>query len=86
MIVIPNRVSVVAAMSALGLAVGLLTLALLASPAQTQAETTTDHVRDTFNGFFINPCTGEELFLEGTQNLVFRHEGFGSFDGSTISG
>ena len=70
MIVIPNRVSVVAAMSALGLAVGLLTLALLASPAQAQAETTTDHVRNTFNGFVINPCTGEELFLEGTQNLV----------------
>jgi hypothetical protein len=70
MIVIANRVRVVVVMvSALALAGGLLTLALLEKPAQAQAETITDKDRSTFEGFF-NSCTGEEVFIEGTMHTV----------------
>jgi peptidoglycan/LPS O-acetylase OafA/YrhL len=50
MIVIANRVRVVVVMvSALAVAAGLLTLALLEKPAQAQAETITSNDRSTFN-------------------------------------
>jgi hypothetical protein len=69
MIVIPNRGRVVAVISALALAAGLLTLALLAKPAQAQAETTTSNDRSTFNEFFTS-CTGELVQIQGTLHTV----------------
>jgi hypothetical protein len=56
--------------SALALAAGLLTLTLLAKPAQAQAETFTDTFQGPLTRLVTNPCTGEEVLLEGTQNLV----------------
>jgi hypothetical protein len=71
MLVIPARVKVVVVMvSALALAAGLLTLTLLAKPAQAQAETFKDSVREPFTALVTNPCTGEDVLLEGTQHLV----------------
>ena len=70
MIVIPNRVRVVVVVSALALAAGLLTLALLAKPTQAQAETITSTERLPLNNTYFNPCTGEEFHIEGTVHLV----------------
>jgi hypothetical protein len=69
MIVIPNSVRVVAVISALALAGGLLTLALLVKPAQAQAETITDTDRSTFNKPWIS-CTGEEVLIQGISQTV----------------
>ena len=52
--------------SALALAVGLLTLALLSKPAQGQAETTTTTDRITFSEDFTHGCTGELFHIDGT--------------------
>jgi hypothetical protein len=65
MMVIPNRVRLVAVMSALALALGLLTLALLAKPTQAQAQTEHFDERAPLSLQFEHPCTGEEIFLEG---------------------
>jgi hypothetical protein len=75
MLVIPNReVSVVAAMSELGLAVGLLTLALLAKPAQAQPDEMVDE-RVPITTTIVNPCTDEVVFIEGTQHIIiFTYE------------
>jgi hypothetical protein len=70
MIIIANRVRVVVVMvSALAVAGGLLTLALLEKPAQAQAETITDNDRSTFDGP-VASCTGEFVFIEGTMHTV----------------
>jgi hypothetical protein len=68
--VIPNRVRVVAAMSALGLAVGLLTLALLAKPTQANAQT--EHFNEwvPIASLIANECTGEPVSIEGTVHVV----------------
>jgi hypothetical protein len=70
MLVIPNRVNIVAVMSALALVVGLLTLALPANPAQSQAETITTNDHSTFNQLFTSSCTGEVFFVQGTLHTV----------------
>ena len=71
MLVIPARVKVVVVMvSALALAAGLLTLTLLAKPAQAQAETFKDSFQGPLTKLVTNPCTKEEVLLEGTQNLL----------------
>jgi hypothetical protein len=70
MIVIPNRVRVVVVMaSALALAAGLLTLALLAKPVQAQVEPITSNDRSTFNQFFTS-CTGELVQIQGTLHTI----------------
>jgi hypothetical protein len=70
MIVIPNRVRVVVVMvSALALAAGLLTLALLEKPAQAQAETIMSNDRSTFN--LLSGTCGDELAqIQGTLHTV----------------
>jgi hypothetical protein len=67
--IIPNRVRVVAVISALALAGGLLTLALLAKPTQAQAETITDNYRSTFTYTFSN-CNGELVKIQATTHAV----------------
>jgi ABC-type phosphate transport system substrate-binding protein len=69
MVVIPNRVRVVLVVSALALAAGLLTLALLGKPAQAQAETFTDTTRETDSGI-IGSCAVDPVFVEGTFHFV----------------
>ena len=69
MLVIPTRVKVVVVISALVLAAGLLTLALLPNP--TQAQATVERIQvgpnDPFiNEALLNPCTGETVFITGT--------------------
>jgi hypothetical protein len=66
MIVIPNHMRVVMVVSALALAAGLLTLALLSKPAQGQAETTTTTERVPFSEDFTDQCTGELFHIDGT--------------------
>jgi hypothetical protein len=67
--VIPNRGRVLAVISALALAGGLLTLALLAKPSQAQGQ---GAVVEQFPISFIqvNNCTGEEVLVEGTLHTV----------------
>jgi hypothetical protein len=69
MLVIPTRVKVVVVMvCALALAGGLLTLTLLAKPAQAQAETIKDMYRDPFIGFVSTGCQGGEVVrMQGIQ-------------------
>jgi hypothetical protein len=62
MVIIQTRVRVVVVVSGLALAAGLLTLALLAKPAQAQAQR--DRVPVVFD--FLNPCTGESVVFNGT--------------------
>jgi len=70
MIVIPNRLRVVAVMSALALAGGLLTLVLLVKPAQAQADTFTDIDRSTYT-FYTSSCPGDDLIVfEGTEQII----------------
>jgi len=59
----------VVVVSALALAAGLLTLALLAKPAQAQAETVTDTHRSLFGGG-VSGCTEESVIVEGTLYTV----------------
>ena len=70
MVVIPNRVRVLVVVSALALAAGLLTLALLAKPTQAQAQHETFRAQMPFEMGGFNPCTGETYYLEGTVHLV----------------
>ena len=71
MVLIPNRVRVLMVVSALALAAGLLTLAVvLAKPAQAQAQPVTSTDRDTFS-FSAGGCPPlEEVFIEGTLRTV----------------
>jgi hypothetical protein len=55
--------------SALAVAAGLLTLALLDKPAQARAETTTTQDRNTFNQV-LNICSGEFVQIQGTLHAV----------------
>jgi hypothetical protein len=56
--------------SALALAAGLLTLALLATPTQARAETITSHDRTTFNNGF-STCTADEVvFIDLSMHTV----------------
>jgi hypothetical protein len=71
MIVIPNRVRVVAVMSALALAGGLFTLALQAKPTEAQAQTETTQESIPLRGGLANNCTGEDLFIEGTLHTTY---------------
>jgi len=72
MVAMPNRMRLVVVMSALALAAGLLTLALLAKPTQAQAETATVNERFPVAFEIENPCTGEVVFIEGTLHSVFH--------------
>jgi hypothetical protein len=66
-------VKAVVVVSALAFAAGLLTLALLAKPTQAQVRTETLTERTPFEFEpFANPCTGEQVFVEGTQTFVFH--------------
>jgi hypothetical protein len=70
MMVIPNRVRVVAVMSALALADGLLTLARLAKPTQAQ---TKGAVTEQFPVEFTldaSACAGELIDIKGTLHTV----------------
>jgi hypothetical protein len=68
MVIIPNRVRVVMVVSALALAAGLLTLALLANP--TQAKSGTNDERVPFSQDYFNSCIGEPLHIDGTVHIV----------------
>ncbi len=72
MVAMTNRMRLVVVVSALALAAGLLTLALLAKPTQAQAQTETFNERFAFEFVAFNPCTGEEFFAEGTSHVVFH--------------
>ena len=79
MLVIPNRVRVVAVMLALALVGGLLTLTLLAKPSQAKPPTDNENRgAETFregHAFTIDAidCTGEEIQLTGTAHLVSQY-------------
>jgi hypothetical protein len=89
MMVIPNRVKVVAVISALALVSGMLTLALLANPTQAQGQGAT--VEDFPVDFLIDgtPCPdcggcgvfGEYIRVEGTLHTVnyFRLQEDGTY-------
>jgi hypothetical protein len=71
MVVMTTRGRAVVLVVALALAASLLTLAVvLAKPAQAQAQTFTDTFQGPLTTLVKNPCTGEAVLLEGTQNLV----------------
>jgi hypothetical protein len=75
MIVIPNRGKVVALITALALAGGLLTLALLAKPTQAQPPTANENgavVEDFPYEVSLDAaeCTGEVINIEGTMHTV----------------
>jgi hypothetical protein len=70
MMVIPNRGRLVAVISALALAVGLLTLALLAKPAQAQTNGAVSErfpIDQVIDG---SACAGEDILVEGTLHTV----------------
>jgi hypothetical protein len=79
MIVLPNRVRVVVVVSALALAAGLLTLALMAKSAKAQG--TDFNFSEPFTFSFTNPCTGEQVTGEGTARIVgnFTDDASGGF-------
>jgi hypothetical protein len=68
MVVIPTRARVVVVVSALALAAGLLTLALLANP--TQAKSGTNDERVPFSQDYFNGCIGEPFHIDGTMHIV----------------
>jgi len=76
MIVIPNRGRILAVMLALALAGGLLTLTLLAKPAQAQPPTDNENSGATSQwvqfsgGIDGSECTGEVINIEGTMHIV----------------
>jgi hypothetical protein len=70
--VIPNRERVVAVISALALAGGLLTLALLSKPAQAQAEGATSEQFPTEFTINTSACGGEVINVTGTIHTVNR--------------
>jgi hypothetical protein len=71
MLVIPTRVRVVLVVSALTFAAGLLSLALLAKPAQAEAETSRINERLHIGPVPVeNPCTGDVVIVEGTLHIV----------------
>ena len=59
-----------AATAMMALAAGLLSLALGAKPTQAQAVTDTINERTPFEFQIPDPCTGELVFIEGTQHIV----------------
>jgi hypothetical protein len=79
MMIIPNRVRVLAVMLALALAGGLLTLALLAKPSQAQPPTDNENRganSDRFEigvDFDVSDCQGGSIQLTGTVNSVDRY-------------
>jgi hypothetical protein len=76
MMVIPNRVRVLAVMVALALVGGLLTLALLAKPSQAQPPTDTENRGAETHRFEIDTnlaatdCIGEDIRVTGTVHQV----------------
>ncbi len=84
MIVIPNRARVVAVISALALAVGLLTLALLAKPAQVQALAISELEGDgqvvTSNVYLRSELGGEPWGLEDNDAAMDRVFGEGNWE------
>ena len=79
--VIPNRGRVLAVIWALALAVGLLTLALLAKPAQAQSQGATSERLPIGFTLDASTCTGELIELTGTMHIVnhFRLQEDGSY-------
>jgi len=68
-----NRVRVVAVITALALALGLLTLALMAKPTQGQAQTQHFNERIPIDDIvLLNECTGELVHIEGTFHETFH--------------
>jgi len=70
MMVIPNRGRVVAVISALALAGGLLALALLAKPTQAQAEGASSEQFPIEFAIDMSACGGEEIDVTGTLHTV----------------
>jgi hypothetical protein len=70
MMVIPNRMRVVALISALALAGGLLTLALLAKPAQAQTEGASSERFPVEFTTDATECAGELIDVTGTLHVV----------------
>jgi hypothetical protein len=76
--VIPNRVRVLAVMVALALAIGVLTLALLAKPTQAEPPTANENRGATSQwveiGFMVDStdCAGELIRFTGTMHFVDR--------------
>ena len=70
MMVIPNRGRVVALISALALAGGLLTLALLAKPAQAQTEGASSEQFPVAFTIDATECAGELIDVTGTLHVV----------------
>ena len=70
MMVIPNRGRVVAVISALALAGGLLTLALLAKPTHAQAQTEHFDKWDTVSTVIQADCLSEQIAIESRAHLT----------------
>jgi hypothetical protein len=70
MVAIPTRVRVTVVVSVLALAAGLLTLALMAKPAQAQGVEVND--RTTFESGGQPLCGGEEVVFRGTIHSLFN--------------
>ena len=90
MMVIPNRGRVVAVLSALALAGGLLTLALLAKPTQAQPPTANENsgVSEQVpisGGLDASECTGEVINIEGTLHIVNHFVGEVDPEGNPVS-
>jgi hypothetical protein len=72
MVVMTTRGRAVVLVVALALAASLLTLAVvLAKPAQAQPDQIINE-RQLVALTIVNPCTGEEVFVEGTQHINFH--------------
>jgi hypothetical protein len=87
--VIPNRVKVVAVMAALALAAGLLTLALLTKPMQAKPSTINETKSEQFPVHFIidgtGPgCFGELIEITGTLHTVNHFRGKRDPEGNPV--
>jgi hypothetical protein len=83
--VIPNRVRVVAVISALAFAVGLLALALLAKPAQAQGKGATSEQFPVDFLIDTSGCAGELIRVTGTLHTVnhFTIDEDGTYHGNS---
>ena len=78
---IPNRGRVVAALSALALALGLLTMVVLAKPSQAQGKGAVSETIPVEFTLDASACAGESILLTGNLHTVnhFRDLGDGSY-------
>jgi hypothetical protein len=75
MMVIPNRVRVLAVITALALAIGVLTLALLAKPTQAQGNGAVSEQVPIESTIDATECTGEFVDFTGTLHIVSIDKG-----------